>query len=235
MRLKLALIPSAQQIPNSESGFKKLPKITWAQTKGGQETSTKYFDDGASTRWECYKRGGLSWDDVWGKDADEGFNMQVQEKNETWFISYLDLDSSRQFRTFNSLGFQLDQTGGTKGSIYLYHVGREYKQPGTNNKWSYSDDNLGKDFYNKRGTFYHYTDFNSSEISKQQDGYILNRIYFNYGTTSSGQSVTGGGPHTECYIYNMKLGWGSGAASNSHRICLPKIRPFDQALQLQFG
>ena len=37
-----------------------------------------------------------------------------------------------------------------------------------------------------------------------------------------------GGPYTDVQIYNLKLGY-DGEASSNHRICLPKIRPFDRA------
>ena len=235
MAFNIETIPAKQEIPWNVNDFRQLPAIEWAVTRGGQQSSMKYFDAGRDTRWDCSKLGNLSWDDIWGDDVDDGFEMSVKEKNELWFISWLDLDTSRQFRTFTSLGFEVDVTGGTKGSIYLHKVGREYKKPGTNETWSYSDSDLDGEFYNKRGTFYHETSFNSSEISKQEQGYILNRIYFNYGTTGSGQSVTGGGPYTQTTIFNLKLGWGDRNQATDHRICLPKIRPFDQAAQLQFG
>ena len=160
----------------------------------------------------------------------------MQDKGGSWLIAYLDLDESRQFGVFNSLGFEFYQSGGNvKGAIYLHKVGREYKKPGTNEVWSYSDSDFDGDYDNSRGTFFHNTDFNSDEINMQQAGFILNRIYFNYGTSTSGSTGTGSLPYTDVQIYNLKLGWGDGEASSNHRICLPKIRPFDQAAQLQFG
>ena len=134
---------------------------------------------------------------------------------------------------FNSLGFEFYQSGGNvKGAVYLHKVGREYKKPGTNEVWSYSDSDLDDEFYNDRGTFFHSTDFNRDEIDKQKQGFILNRIYFNYGTSTSGSTGTGSQPYTEVQIYNLKLGWGSGEASNNHRICLPKSDHSIQAAQL---
>ena len=57
--------------------------------------------------------------------------MSVQERGEAWFISYLDLDTSRQFGVFNSLGFEFYQNGGNlKGAIYLHKVGRNTKNQG---------------------------------------------------------------------------------------------------------
>ena len=123
----------------------------------------------------------------------------MQDKGGSWLIAYLDLDESRQFGVFNSLGFEFYQSGGNvKGAIYLHKVGREYKKPGTNEVWSYSDSDFDGDYDNSRGTFFHNTDFNSDEISMQKAGFILNRIYFNYGTSTKGTTPTGSGPYTEC-------------------------------------
>ena len=233
---KIELIPSAQRIPRGVGDFRQLPAIEWSPTRGGMESSNKYFSAGRDTRWECSKSKGLHMDDIWGNDPDDGLEVQIQDKGGSWLISYLNLDTSRQFGVFTSLGFEFYQSGGNlKGAIYLHKVGREYKKPGTNEVWSYSDYDLDDDFYNTRGTFFHNTDFSTEEINMQRAGFILNRIYFNYGTSTSGTTPTGGGPYTEVQIYNLKLGWGDGTPSNNHRICLPKIRPFDQAAQLQFG
>ena len=233
---KIDLIPSAQIIPWSVGDFKQLPAIEWAETRGHMESDTKYFTAGRDTRWECNKSKGLHTDDIWGDDADDGFEVQVQDKGGNFLIAYLDLDESRQFGVFNSLGFQFYQSGGNlKGAIYLHKVGREYKKPGTNEVWSYSDSDLDDEFYNDRGTFFHSTNFNRDEIDKQKQGFILNRIYFNYGTSTSGSTGTGSQPYTEVQIYNLKLGWGEGEASDNHRICLPKMRAFSEADRLVFG
>ena len=236
MDLDIETIPSAQRISRSVNELRQLPVIEWAETRGRLETSDKDFSSGRDTRWRCNKSKGLSTDDIWGDDADDGFEISVQDKGGSWLIAYLDLDTSRQFRVFNSLGFEFYQSGGNvKGAVYLNQVGREYKKPGTNEVWSYSDSDFDGDYDNSRGTFFHNTDFDRDEVSMQESGFILNRIYFNYGTSTKGTTPTGGGPYTEVQIYNLKLGWGDGAASSNHRICLPKIRPFDQAAQLQFG
>ena len=236
MALKIETIPSAQAIPGNINNFRMLPSIEWSVSAGGQESETKHFTAGKDTRWNCSKAKGLHVINVWGDDSDEGFEMSVQEKGEAWFISYLDLDISRHFGVFNSLGFEFYQNGGNlKGAIYLHKVGREYKKPGTNEVWSYSDYDLDDDFRNERGTFFHATDFNSDEINKQKQGFILNRIYFNFGCSTSGSTGTGSTPYTECQIYNLKLGWGSGEASDNHRICLPKMREFSEADRLAFG
>ena len=234
--LKVPTIPTAQSLGNSLSDFKSVPTTRWSETKGGQESETKHFSAGRDTRWNCYRAKGLHVDDIWGDDPDDGFEMSVQERGEAWFISYLDLDTSRQFGVFNSLGFEFYQNGGNlKGAIYLHKVGREYKKLGTNEVWSYSDHDLDDDFYNKRGTFFHSTNFSSDEISKQEQGFVLNRIYFNYGCSTSGSTGTGSTPYTEVQIYNLKLGWGDGEASDNHRICLPKMRAFSEASRLAFG
>ena len=236
MALKIETIPSAQRIPRSAGDHRQLPVIEWADTRGRLETSDKNFTSGRDTRWECSKSKGLSTDDIWGDDPDDGFEVSIQDKGGSWLIAYLDLDTSRQFGVFNSLGFEFYQSGGNvKGAIYLNQVGREYKKPGTNEVWSYCDGDFDGDYDNERGTFFHNTDFDRDEVSMQQAGFILNRVYFHYGTSTKGTSPTGGGPYTEVQIFNLKLGWGDGTPSNNHRICLPKIRPFDQAAQLQFG
>ena len=236
MALKIETIPSAQRISRNVGEHRQLPVIEWADTIGRLETSSKDFTSGRDTRWDCNKSKGLSVDDIWGDDPDDGFEVSVQDKGGSWLIAYLDLDESRQFGVFNSLGFEFYQSGGNvKGAIYLHKVGREYKKPGTNEVWSYSDSDFDGDYDNSRGTFFHNTDFSDDEINMQRAGFILNRIYFNYGTSTKGTTPTGSGPYTDVQIYNLKLGWGDGTPSNNHRICLPKIRPFDQAAQLQFG
>ena len=233
---KIELIPSAQRIPRSAADLRQLPTIEWSPTRGGMESDRKYFTSGNDTRWECSKSKGLHMDDIWDDDPSDGFEVQVQDKGGSWLIAYLDMDESRQFRVFSSLGFEFYQSGGNvKGAIYLHKVGREYKKPGTNEVWSYSDSDFDGDYDNSRGTFFHNTEFNDDELAMQRAGFILNRIYFNYGTSTKGTTPTGSGPYTDVQIYNLKLGWGDGEASSNHRICLPKIRPFDQAAQLQFG
>ena len=234
--LKVPTIPTAQAVPGNINNFRMLPAIEWSVSAGGQESETKNFLAGHDTRWNCTRSKGLHVIDIWGDDSDEGLEMSVQEKGEAWFISYLDLDVSRQFGVFNSLGFEFYQNGGNlKGAIYLHKVGREYKKPGTNEVWSYSDYDLDDDFYNERGTFFHTTNFNSAEIDKQKQGFILNRIYFNYGCSTSGSVGTGSTPYTECQIYKLRLGWGEGEPSNNHRVCLPKMRAFSEADRLAFG
>ena len=233
---KIDLIPSAQRIPRSAADLRLLPAIEWSPTDGGMESDAKYFTAGRDTRWECNKSKGLHMEDIWGNNPNDGLEVQVQDKGGSWLIAYLDLDTSRQFRVFRSLGFEFYQDGNNiKGAIYLHKIGREYKQPGTNEVWSYSDHDLNDEFYNERGTFFHNTDFSTEEINKQQAGFILNRIYFNYGTATSGSTPTGGGPYTAVQIYNLKLGWGEGQASSTHRICLPKMRAFSEANRLAFG
>ena len=112
---------------------------------------------------------GLHTDDIWGDDPSDGFEMQIQDKGGSWLIAYLDLDESRQFGVFNSLGFEFYQSGGNlKGATYLHKVGREYKKPGTDEVWSYSDSDFDDDFYNARGTFFHNADFARDEIAMQE-------------------------------------------------------------------
>ena len=127
---KIELIPSAQRIPRSVGDFRQLPAIEWAVTKGVLETNTKNFTSGSDTRWDCNKSKGLSTDDIWGDDADDGFEVSVQDKGGSWLIAYLDLDESRQFRVFTSLGFEFYQSGGNvKGAIYLHRSAESTKSP----------------------------------------------------------------------------------------------------------
>ena len=232
---KIELIPSAQRIPRSAADLRQLPAIEWSSTSGRLETENKYFTSGRDTRWECSKSKGLHSDDIWGNDPSDGFEIQIQDKGGNFLIAYLDLDESRQFRVFNSLGFEFYQSGGNlKGAVYLHKVGREYKKPGTNEVWSYSDSDFDGDYDNSRGTFFHNTDFNSDEINMQQAGFILNRIYFNYGTSTKAQ-LPPAAVLTPTSDLQPEARLGRRHASSNHRICLPKIRPFDQAAQLQFG
>ena len=93
------------------------------------ESEDKYFTSGRDTRWECSRSKGLHADDIWADDADDGFEIQTQDKGGNWMIAYLDMDTSRQFGVFNSLGFQFYQSGGNlKGAPYLHKVGRQYKK-----------------------------------------------------------------------------------------------------------
>ena len=148
------------------------------------------------------------------------------------------MDESRQFRVFSSLGFdRFYQSGGNvKGAIYLNQVGREYKKPGTNEVWSYSDSDFDGDYDNSRA-FFQNTEFDRNEISYAGGNLHFESDLFHDGTSTKGTTPTGGGPYTEVQIFNLKLGWGDGDHQFiiNHRICLPKIRPFDQAAQLQFG
>ena len=69
-----------------------------------------------------------------------------------------------------------------KGCLFA-QVGREYKAR-HNEVWSYSDSDFDGDYDNSRGTFFHNTDFDRDEVSMQEAGFVLNRIYFNYGTST---------------------------------------------------
>ena len=177
--LKVPTIPTAQSLGNSLSDFKSVPTIRWSETEGGLESENKYFSAGKDTTWECDKSKGLHTDDIWGDDPDDGFEVQTQDKGGSWLIAYLDLDTSRQFGVFNSLGFEFYQSSGNlKGAPYLHKVGREYKKPGTNEVWSYGDRDLDDDFYNERGTFFHSTNFNSSRNSQAKAGIHLESDLF---------------------------------------------------------
>ena len=71
--------------------------------------------------------------------------------------------------------------------LSIYTRSAESTKPGTNEVWSYSDSDFDGDYDNSRGTFFHNTDFNRDEVSMQQAGFVLNRIYFNYGTSTRAQ------------------------------------------------
>ena len=51
------------------------------------------------------------------------WKCKIQDKAGSWFIAYLDMDESRQFRVFNSLGFEFIKAAAmVKGAIYLNQV-----------------------------------------------------------------------------------------------------------------
>ena len=144
------------------------------------------------------------------------------------------MGEGRQFRGFTEMAFQFAQSAGEKGTIYLYNIGREYKNPNNSERWSFSEDADDYNYKGDRGTFLVRTQFDSREIDKQSSGYVLNRIYFHCKTMGTGSSGTGGAIASEIEIWDLKFGWGANN-SDGYRICLPKIRPFDQANQLAFG
>ena len=175
---KIELIPSAQRIPRSAADLRQLPTIEWSPTRGGMESDRKYFTSGNDTRWECSKSKGLHMDDIWDDDPSDGFEVQVQDKGGSWLIAYLDMDESRQFRVFSSLGFEFYQSGGNvKGAIYLNQVGREYKKPGTNEVWSHSDSTLTA-ITTTHAARFSITPSLTAMRYMQEAGFILNRIYF---------------------------------------------------------
>ena len=132
------------------------------------------------------------------------------------------------------IAFQFSQSAREKGTIYLYNIGREYKNFNNNERWSYSEDADDYNYKGNQGTFYVRTVFDDREIDKQLSGYILNRIYFHYKTNGSGSTGTGGDIASEVNIWDLKFGWGDNN-SDSYRICLPKMRAFSEAGRLAFG
>ena len=58
----------------------------------------------------------------------DGFEVQTQDKGGSWLIAYLDMDESRQFGVFNSLGFEFYQSGGNLKRGYLFAQGRQRVQ-----------------------------------------------------------------------------------------------------------
>ena len=120
------------------------------ETEGGLESENKYFSAGKDTTWECDKSKGLHTDDIWGDDPDDVSEVQTQDKGGSWLTAYLDLGHQPSIWCVH-FGFEFYQSGGNS-VLYLHKVGREYKKPGTNEVWSYSDHDLDDDFYNERGT-----------------------------------------------------------------------------------
>ena len=92
------------------------------------ESDTKYFTAGRDTRWECTSQKDCTLT-TFGRRCRRWFEVQVQDKGGNFLIAYLDLDESRQFGVFNSLGFQFYQSGGNLKGQLLHKVGREYKSP----------------------------------------------------------------------------------------------------------
>ena len=229
-------IPTAQSLGRNLSEFRSVPMTLWSESEGGQESGRKIFDQGYVTTWEWSKRGDLNETAIWSTTSEPSFVLSAQETGERYFIAYFDLDVGRHFRTFTEMGFEFEQNGKDKGALSLYNIGREYKRPRDGAVWSYSEDPDDYDYSNDRGQFFVKTAFDSSEVSVQKDNdYVLNRVYFHYKTNGSGSGGTGSAPYTDVFIYNLKFGWGTGEASENHRICLPKIRPFDRASKPEFG
>ena len=234
MALQIPTIPSSQLLTNNLSDHKKLPTVEWASEDGGQEAGRKTFSSGSDRTWEWSKKGSLSDKDIWSPDNNYSFELGTKNRNEDFYIAYFDMGEGRQFRGFTQMAFQFSQSAREKGTIYLYNIGREYKNYNNNERWSFSEDAGDYNYKGNHGTFFVRTYLDSREVDKQLSGYVLNRIYFHYKTMGSGSSGTGGDIASEVNIWDLKFGWGDNN-SDGYRICLPKIRPFDQADQLAFG
>ena len=234
MSLQIPTISSSQLLTNNLSDHKKLPTIEWSKEAGGQETGDKRFSSGSDRDWEWSKKGSLRDTEIWSPNGASSFELGTKNRYEDFYIAYLDMGESRQFRGFTQMAFQFSQSAREKGTLYLYNIGREYKNPNNQERWSFSEDADDYDYKGDHGTFFVRTYFDSREIDKQSTGYVLNRIYFHYKTMGSGSSGTGGDIPSEVEIWDLKFGWGDNN-SDGYRICLPKIRPFDQADQLAFG
>ena len=234
MALQIPTISSSQLLTKNLSDHRKLPTIEWASEDGGQETGNKRFSSGSDTTWEWSKKGSLGNKDIWSTESKYSFELGTKNKREDFYIAYFDMGEGRQFRGFTQMAFQFSQSAGEKGTIYLYNIGREYKNPNNSERWSYSEDADNYNYKGDRGTFLVSTIFDAREIDKQSSGFILNRIYFHYKTMGSGSSGTGGDIASEVSIWDLKFGWGNNN-SDSYRICLPKIRAFSEADRLAFG
>ena len=234
MALQIPTIPSSQILTKNLSDHIKLPTIEWASDDGGQETGNKRFSSGMDSTWEWSKKGSLSETNIWSSESRNSFELGTKNRREDFYIAYFDMKEGRQFRGFTQMAFQFSQSAKEKGTIYLYNIGREYKNFNNSERWSYSEDSDNYNYKGKHGTFFVSTIFDSREIDKQSSGFILNRVYFHCKTMGSGSSGTGGDIASEVNIWDLKFGWGNNNA-DSYRICLPKIRTFDQAHQLAFG
>ena len=229
-------VPTAQELPSRVQDFRALPKVEWSRTAGRNEGMTKSFDGGNDRRWDYTKDADLDPEDIYHPTGSDYFEIESDERNEQFFIAYLDLDTSRHFRVINSMGFEWKQDGTERGALYLNNVGREYKHPVTGQRWSYADSEFGRNFQNRRGEAFLKWDLSRDEINMQEGmGYVLNRIYFHVIASGSGSSHTGSPPATSVQIYNLKFGWGTGSASTNHRICLPKVRAWSDAAKPQYG
>ena len=232
---EIPTIPSFQLLSRNLADFKKVPMIEWSEEGGGQESGRKIFNSGPDSQWDWSKSGSLSDTDIWSTSSDNSFELSTRQRNEQFFIAYFNMDNGRQFRAFTEMGFEFSQNAGEKGTLYLYNIGREYKNPMNQERWSISEDADDYDYKGERGTFYVHTRLDAREIDRQSSGYILNRVYFHFKTNASGSSGTGGDIPSEVNIWNLKFGYGNSNSSDSYRICLPSKRPFSQAEQLSFG
>ena len=234
MAMQIPTISSSQFLSKNLSDHRKLPTIEWASEAGGQETGRKTFSSGSDRTWEWSKKGNLNDTNIWSSDSNSCFELGTKNKYEDFYIAYFDMKDGRQFRGFTQMAFQFSQSAREKGTIYLYNIGREYKNANNSERWSFSEDADHYDYKSEHGTFFVSTFLDSREIDKQSSGYILNKIYFHYKTMKSGSTGTGGDISSAVEIWDLKFGWGNNN-SDSYRICLPKIRPFDQADKLIFG
>ena len=234
MALQIPTIPSSQLLSENLSDHRKLPTIEWAREAGDQEAGRKTFSSGSDRTWEWSKKGNLSDKDIWSSESNDGFQLGTKNRHDDFYIAYFDMKEGRQFRGFTQMAFQFSQSAREKGTMYLYNIGREYKNPNNSERWSFSEDADDYNYKGDHGTFFVRTYLDSREIDKQSSGFVLNRIYFHYKTMEKGSSSTGGDIPSAVEIWDLKFGWGNNN-SDSYRICLPKIRPFDQADKLIFG
>ena len=234
---KIELIPSAQRIPRSVGEHRQLPAIEWSAVQRRPESNTKFFTSGRDTRWECNKSKGFhANNDIWDDDPDDGLEVSLQDKADLGLLRIWIWTRVVNFACSIVLALSSIKAATISRELFIYTRSAEYKKPGTNEVWSHSDRDFDGDFYNTSGTFFHNIDFDRDEITMQGGGiHFESHLFQLRRTATNGTTPTGGGPYTEVQIFNLKLGWGDGEASNNHRICLPKIRPFDQAAQLQFG
>ena len=232
---EIPTIPSFQLLSRDLGEFKKQPMIEWSEEGGGQESGRKIFSSGYDSQWDWDTKGSLNDTDIWSTDDSNSFEISTRQKNERNFIAYFNMENGRHFRSFTEMGFQFYQNAREKGTLYLYNIGREYKNPMNQERWSFSEEADDYNYKGDRGTFFVHTRLDAREIDRQSSGYILNRVYFHLKTNSSGSSGTGGDVASEIQIYNLKFGYGYSNSSDSYRICLPNKRPFSQAEQLSFG
>ena len=186
--------------------------ITWERTLGCE------FEEGRNNLWALTNR----TDDV---------KVSTRVGTEYFLICKVSLDESRHFGPITQMGWEWYQSSDSNNSIFLRKFGLLYKQPGTNKQWSYSSSFDGEQNKEKSGYFFYTRNIGNFERDYQNDGYRINEIYFQFRTTSG----VGSAHRSYVEIFNMRFGWGDGEIHESNKLCLPKIRPFSRASELEFG
>ena len=234
--LSIPLVDTSYPKPSNLNDFKiKVPLIKWSDPVLKDQGGTKNFNDGWNTHWKHDDTLNINENKMnpWVKSkTSDVCTLSVKAGSEHFYIGYVDLGESRHFNVpLTWAGLEWYQTNSSNNSCHLLKIGREYKKPSDDSTWSFSSDFWGDNNKETLGYFHRIETLDKKEIEKQQEGYVLNRLYFGMRTTAG----AGSSHNSSVYVYNVKFGWGDGDASNNHKMALPKIRRWDRVNKLEFG